>query len=284
MIYIGHSLNIMIKREGKYKMILLLIVAVVIAVFSYMAVWLGDDINYAYSWVDQSLVSSIRDSIASQNVHYFVSNGRYVAHVIVQCFCGFLGHGWFAVANGLAYVLFMVLLCKITGITKSDDKNILMLTLTVLLSFQTKMVPSCQVGYIWMFSLSLLWLKYFFSDSKYNVWQSALLIILSLLAGNSQEAISVGISGALFFYWVENRKRMSVAQYVMMIGYWIGALSNCLAPGTIDRGTSGSLSLAAHLILCLNFFVYARATYITCHIYIVGSRIISTHHKERPID
>ena len=98
-----------INKDNYLSWLLLLMVAVVVGVFCYINVWLGDDINYAFSCVTErrdELIHSISDIFISQNAHYFTTNGRYVPHVFVQLFCGILGHGAFAIANGVFYVFF----------------------------------------------------------------------------------------------------------------------------------------------------------------------------------
>ena len=84
------------------------------------ALWLGDDINYQFVFTQgdkgsfsTDYVDSLSDIVSSQYAHYFVGNGRVVAHAIVQLINPILGQSIFAVLNGFAYVLFVFLVVKL---------------------------------------------------------------------------------------------------------------------------------------------------------------------------
>ena len=254
-----------INKDNYLSWLLLLMVAVVVGLFCYINVWLGDDINYAFSCVTErrdELIHSISDIFISQNAHYFTTNGRYVPHVFVQLFCGILGHGAFAIANGVFYVFFFLLLGKLCGVKKSDTRGFLTLLLVGLLTFQTKMVPSCQIGYIWTFTFTMLFLDVFFNkgNRKNAIWLIAA-FGGSLLAGNGQEALNLGVSGALLVYWMGNMRKMSSAQYAMMIGFGLGTIICCLSPGARGRAAELHFSLIDYIYKCSYFFLDVRAFY-----------------------
>ena len=247
---------------------ILLIVAIVIGIFSYNTVWLGDDINYAFDFREDhrnEIVSSFSQIIQSLNYHYLTVNGRYVAHVAVQYFCGIWGHLAFVIANAAAYVVFLLVLCRICYVKLTNLRGVLSVTLFALLVFQTKMVPSCQIGYIWTFALVMIFLILFFSTRPLcKWWQLILLGILSLIAGNGNEALTVGVSGALIIYWYQNRRSMSLRQYVMMICFGIGTMIICLSPAAHDRASTsagiGSISWFVGNITY--FFLTVRASFV----------------------
>ena len=185
-------------------------IAIVIGIFSYNTVWLGDDLNYAYSFSDERhdyRVESAEDIIESLNAHYFKVNGRYAAHCLIQLFCGPLGHIPFAVANGLVYVAFILLICKNCKISLYDVNAVLSVCVMALMSFMTKMMPSCQICYIWMFTLVLLWLYVFFNKSgKRGVTCYIVAGLFSVIAGNGQEGISIGICCADSFIGIRTTR------------------------------------------------------------------------------
>lgn len=239
-----------------------------IAFVSYNTIWLGDDINYAYSFTferNRYEIESLSDIIASQNEHYQMVNGRYLAHCLVQLFCGILGHGPFAIANGFIYICLVLILCKIAGADWRNWKVLLGISSLALLAFQTKMVPSCQIGYIWMFVLSLGWIYFFLKKNiKTRNWlKLCLALILSILIGNGQEGLNIGICGAIVIYWINNKFKFSPMQYVMAIGFGIGALFCCLSPGTLGRvETTGASSFVVKIVSIMNLFYYGRAIWV----------------------
>lgn len=106
----------------KTKLILsiaiLSIVAIIIFIFSANCVWLVDDIHYQFNMsADSHLqrINSVWDIFASQWEHYFSVNGRYVAHWLVQLFCGLLGQKVFAICNALIYIVYISFVIKLAG-------------------------------------------------------------------------------------------------------------------------------------------------------------------------
>ncbi|MGN0236923.1 MAG: DUF6056 family protein [Lepagella sp.] len=129
-----------------------------------------------------------------------------------------------------------------------------------LLSFQSKMMPSCQIGFVWMFTFTT-WLVILFMNPgiKPGVWVSVLCGIVAIIVGNGQEALNTGVSAALLIYCIRNRKKMTLLQYCLMIGFWIGTLSNCLSPGTISRcSRSAGVSPMEYATSVLRFLRDAR--------------------------
>lgn len=245
--------------------LLLIGVTVLMILASWFTPWLGDDIHYGFSRTpgkQHIWISSISQIIESQNSHWYLSNGRYVAHFLVQLFIGIFGQPIFSIFNGIVYVPFLLLIAYFAKIDFNRFRTFFAMTLIALLSFQTKFVPSCQIGYIWTFTLTLTFLYFFFKSNFHpQWWVVALLGICSLIAGNGQEALNIGIGGALIIYWAFNMRRMTIAQYVMMICFGLGALLDCLSPGSMTRAAheSGGNSLMGSLI---NFLFESRAFYM----------------------
>lgn len=215
-------------------------VALIIAILSYFATWVGDDMFYMFSCVpgkEESLISSFSDIIESQNAHYFIRNGRYVAHCLVQAFCGIWGQTSFAIVNGIVYILFFRALIHLCGIKMSNTKGVLIVVLLGLITFQTRLAPAYQIGYIWTFTFMMAFLSMFFKENTnlWSWWKICILGVFSLLAGNGQEALGIGIGAALILHWLSNMKNMTIAQYVMMVCFGIGALICCLSPAIINR-------------------------------------------------
>lgn len=241
----------MTDRGRKYISIAILaIVAIIVFVFSHECIWAGDDIAYQYVIDNESYynadteeINTIGDIIRSQNVHYAIVNGRYVAHCLVQLYCGILGKTLFAVSNALVYIVFIIALMKLIGIKLRDVAQVATLTLLVLLSFDTKYVPSCQIGFIWMFTLAVIWLNLFFRVKRCKWWQCVGLFLFGCIVGNSQEALIVGVAGAVAIDAVRNRKEYDNAKWSMAIGLWVGLAILVFAPPTWSRVENNIISL-----------------------------------------
>lgn len=256
------------KRNLAISIGVLTIVAVVVFVFCYTSVWTGDDIEYQFNFAvseylatDSAVerIGSLSDLFESQWVHYLTVNGRYVAHWLVQLYCGLLGKTAFAISNALVYVAFIILLVKFVGRTLRDVWCLCTVTLLLLLMFDTIYGPACQIGFVWTFALSMSWLYLFFRSTAKSLSACIGLFLFSVIAGQGQEALNIGISGALIIYAATNRKSMTPGQWAMFFGFGAGALTLCLSPASIGRAEELTVPFYYTLFHTVSFM---RVTYL----------------------
>lgn len=259
--------------NSKYKIILsisvLAIVAIVIYIFSATCPWIGDDINYRFNWAAKpnlEEINSISDIFISQWHHYFIVNGRYVAHCLVQLFCGLLGQNTFAICNGLMYIAFILLILKLGGGNYKKPLAVLSASLLTLIAFDTFYAPACQVGFVWTFALVFSWAYIFFNINTKSIFKLFLIFLFSIIVGNSQEAITIGISGALIIYAITNFRKLTPTQWTAFFGFGIGALLICISPATISRADTLNLSIFLSIFKMLSYF---RVFYILIFILII---------------
>jgi hypothetical protein len=242
------------------------VVAAVIFCVSLAVVWLGDDVDYGYYitdsiWNSYGHIGSVARFFASQANHYWYVNGRAVAHALVQLFCAVAGKPAFAAANALMYCAFIYLILKISRV-RSITANVgaaITCTVVVLITFVTKMMPTTQIGFVWMFTLNLLWLRLFFNHRNRSTLEIALICLLGIIAGNGQEALTLGLSAALGLWWLHRRCRIGAARTAMLICYWMGTLAICCSPGTLGRAHAMDISFSQSL---LYMAMSLRATYM----------------------
>ena len=238
-----------------------------ITLMSANAVWMGDDITYQFSFSTQGPIETLADVFQSQVAHYQTMNGRFPAHFLVQVMLVFVGQTGFAIMNGIMWVLLIFLIMRVLRKPMSDWRMLAMTVILALAAFPTKYVPTCQVGYIWMFCAVLVWLLLFrhFSRPQGNAWHLLWLVPLSVLAGWTQEALVIGISAALIVFMIGHWRQATLAQWGMFISFGLGALLLCLSPATISRTGEVHASVdflpdwALSLIRCA---CYLRLTYL----------------------
>ncbi|MDE5655827.1 MAG: hypothetical protein K2I19_01945 [Muribaculaceae bacterium] len=228
------------------------VLALLCALMAWMTssvVWLGDDVDYGFVihdhvWTSNGQIESAGDIVSSQIAHYQNTNGRVVAHSLVQLFCGVLGQGIFTLCNSLVYMAFAWLAVRLGGVRRPMRHPMAVATAASIipLAFITKMMPSCQIGFVWMFTLTLAWLYLFIHKARAGWPASIGIALLGVLAGNGQEALSIGLSAALGIWWLRRRCRIGVRRSLWLGFYWLGTLSACLAPGTLAR--SGRMTIA----------------------------------------
>lgn len=246
----------------------LFILAALIYYFSCSIIWMGDDIIYQYIFPaddipfsnDFEKVKSVGDVAVSQWHHYFTTNGRTVAHILVQVFCGLLGQQWFAVFNASAYVILTLVVLRCAGIRHPRFADTASVAMMLLLCMPTVMGPSCQIGYIWMAILSLLFILLFLNPPHCSIISATLLFVFGILAGNGQETYNIGIGGALIAYFIYHKAKIKASQWILTISFGIGALLLCLCPAALHRAqTSTHDSGMLFIMLVLSFAPIALA-------------------------
>ena len=226
-------------------------------------VWLGDDLDYKFRmkgeiWQSWGWINSFKEFWESQLIHYRNVNGRFIAHALVQLFNGILGQQVFAVCNAIIYGVFALSVAKEGKVNPVNNPAGLLSAISLsILCFITKMMPTCQIGYIWAMLFNLLWLSFFFQQKKPTWFTVISLFITGILVGNWQESISLGVCAGLGFWWLSqffcnkktDRHFFDWRRSWMMLGYFIGTASNCFAPSTINRVSSIATPLSDQLMI-----------------------------------
>lgn len=227
-----------------YNISLMAVVAIVIYVFSVSVIWMIDNYVYQFNFATGERITSVWEIFGSQYAHLFERNGRYVAHWLCQLYLAILGKPLFALTNALVYIAFIYYVTKLGKGDTSKFTDLLTSTLFVLFFCDTVYEPSCQIGYIWMPLLSLIYLDLFFKQKNTSSPLSIILLfVFSIIAGNSHEVVNIGIGGALIIYMLQHIKRLTIRQWVLAVGYGIGGLVLVLAPGGINK--AGGLDIPA---------------------------------------
>lgn len=237
-------------------------VAAVIFILSYNSIWIIDCITYQYNFATGERIKDIGDIFESQYVHYFSWNGRYVAHWLCQLFLALLGKGIFSAVNAMMYIVLIMLVMKLSSRDTVTIPRALTATCLVLTLCETEYIPPCQIGYIWMAVLVLAFLRIFFfyaNSARQPFLLYPALVVFSIIAGNGQEAINIGVGGALIVYALMNIRSMTGTQWCMLAGFGIGGLFLCLSPASIGRTEEMATTPLYSLI---NFFLSLRVTYL----------------------
>lgn len=252
--------------------------------------WYGDCYVYRFSFADGKPIGSVADIVSSQWRHYIIMNGRIWVHALCQGFAALWGQTAFAVCNAAIYVVFILLFTKICRQNPMDIRGLAASILAVLFFSDLSYNPNCQIGYIWTGTVTLAFiLEYFrYHRREVNIAGMAGLFLLGLLAGNGNEAISVGTGAALgvdIFRSVfskrqeERRKRetllgLSVAQWIMIAGFGVGALMVCLSPGILKRASVGG---AEAIWSVYRLAIYSRMLYVL----VITLTVLKLGHKIR---
>lgn len=255
-------------RRKSIIALILLCFGLIIFLFSYNVFWLGDDIFYMYiirPFCDDTFatthepIQTFKDVIQSQNSHYFIFNGRYIVHMLVQLYCGLWGQTAFAVANALAWIIFVLMIISSADKSPSNTCILLFTIIAASVSFSTKMVPTTQIGYIWMGIIIMSFITIYFVRGGWKWYTLAPAIVLSLIAGASHEAFVVGVGGSLFIYLLLNYRYASTAQWILFVFFSLGACFLCLAPSNLTRAGGHNANMFMTLVTLATSL---RATYL----------------------
>ncbi len=209
--------------------------------------------DYVYSFVFDALyyydesfsrfVASWRDIVDSQLAHYRCTNGRMVAHTLAQFFLA-VGHNWlWSIANSLCFLALGWLLMRFAAYSSKGGLPLrpwpaYLLTLALywlLLPHHGQLLfwltGSCN--YQWCALLVLAFLNLLFLPAPRAV--SWLLYPVALLAGNGNEALSLGLAVALAAYAIFRRLELNPRQFVGLACFFLGTASNVFSPGAAAR-------------------------------------------------
>lgn len=230
----------------------MIIVSAIIFGFVYWfcanAAWSNDDLRYQFAYTESNgtlvkdfdefhdQIDTLGDIIDSLTVHHKYVNGRDVAHWFVHLFCGILGQKVFAVCNALMYLVLIFLVLKVSGARLRSFASFITASVLLILGLSTRMTPAFQINYIWMFALILGFILLYFrlKDCKRPI-TIAVASAYAVVAGAAHEGVGIGVGIALIIHWICNLKTYTRSQYALSIGFGLGLIWMCLAPGNFVR-------------------------------------------------
>ncbi len=209
----------------------------------------GDDYVYRFvfdarHYYDESfsrLVASWRDIWDSQVAHYLCTNGRFVVHVLAQGFL-YAGQGWvWALANTLCLVANVYLLLRVSC-PRAESRPAWQQNFLLALALYWLLLPhpgqlffwltgSCN--YQWAALMVLGFLNLWLLPAPRRVgW---LLYPVALLAGNGNEALSLGLALALTGFAAWRHRELTARQFAGLACFLLGTASNAFSPGVAAR-------------------------------------------------
>lgn len=250
------------KKKYLINYLLLCFVGILIFSLTEYIQWYGDAYLYRFDFSTGESIDRFQEILPSQYAHYFMMNGRVWAHVLCQGFSSLWGQTSFAVCNALVYVVFVLLFVK-TVDGSWHRLSILLSSILIILFFSdTSYIPNCQIGYIWTSTVTLAFIVLFFrmgDGERRSLWKIIILFVLSLFAGNGNEAISIGVGVSLIVQCIKGLRKLSLSQWVMISGFGVGGIILCLSPGSLSRLSGDSANFVYSLYRLL---LHSRSLYL----------------------
>lgn len=242
-------------RINNYFIVLfLLFVGILFYILNAKVSLRNDDYMYSFMYVKNQIsnlphpldltqpIKNMGDVIVSQYNHYFSMNGRSMVHFMVQLFCGIWGKDSFNICTSLIYVIFIMGTVKLLFPNRSTCLIYIgvscFLWLLLPVSVFYAMGISFAINYLWSLTACVCFLVFYkkikggweVSKLKYG-----LILFMSFFAGWSHESFAIGISGALFFYYLMRVKEFEGREIGLAIAFWLGTCMIILSPGIWGR-------------------------------------------------
>lgn len=244
------------RTDNYFSLLFLLLVGVFFYMLNTNVSLRNDDYMYSFMYVKDSVsdiahpldlthpIKSAGDLFISQYNHYFSMNGRSIVHFVVQLFCGIWGKNVFNICTSLIYIALIIGIVRLVfPIYRTVFHYIgvsLVLWFLLPVSAFYAMGICFAVNYLWSLT-ACIWFLFFYrkvkNGCKLSPKEYAVILFMSFLAGWSHESFAIGISGALFIYYLIHMTEFKGREKYLAIVFCLGTSMLILSPGIWVRFT-----------------------------------------------
>lgn len=270
-----------------------LIMAVGLYILCRVTPYSSDDYVYSFlydgvHYIDTSfsrLLSSPRDVLDSTVNGYRCINGRFVTHGF-QFLILYAGKSVWEVVNVSLFALLIFLMTRYARVGKDSDR---FAVFTVIACLFWLTLPHPGQLFLWMAGScnyllpSVLVLSYLLCLlGRGRVVLAAL--PLGFLAGNSTEALSLGLTTCLVLFFCVNRGKLTLLRTLALLFLVVGVLSNVLSPGLLYRMSEqgcgdGLIKYPVRLYLGLSKIVVSSFLIPSVSLFVLGIIFAATHRR-----
>lgn len=237
------------KIHAKYgyvmSVVLLMLIAIASIAWMYYGVEWFDDLQYkrmpgeeiAFWFSEGPLITTFSQACEAVPYHFTVGSTRLPN--LIQVFFNLVPPVIVDVLHGLMIAIFIFMVVVVSGGRKSMCSfgfvGVAVLSVWVLLPWYDQMLTSvCQLNYVWVSVVCLLFIRLFESDDMLPQRWKSLQWVVAILVGLMHEGFTFPIMlGALLVMVVEkqDRRRRAIMTTLMAIG----AIALFLTPGMFSR-------------------------------------------------
>ena len=195
--------------------------------------------------------------------HYLTTNGR-CSDFFATLFCAYLGKPLFNIVNSLVFGL----MAHLVSLLSTGRRSLLALSMFILavgtcfpVPGQTMLFVAGSCNYMWAIvaSLLLVYLLQRCHGKRIGKWKIAMIILLALIAGNFNEATSLGFFAGLVLYYLFNRDKVDRLTVIALVAYLVGALLIVASPAAWNRVSSGvTVDLGMKDLLMSRAYIFAK--------------------------
>ena len=241
-------------RRNKWSLIILLTIFIFVLILNLKTLYIADDYVYHFFYqtsspteiAHQSRISTLLIPASMWN-HYFLWNGRFVSHSIVQFFMQFDTKIPFDICNSLIFVVLIMMMDRFAS--KLSNKKAQAFVLPLIFAFTWFYLPffgqsvlwvSGAGNYLWM---SVIYLGFIMYNLKFREASLQTFVgagIIGFLAGASNENSGPAAILIVLLFILKNfikTHKISSVNLVSVLCGGIGFLLMLLSPGSQKRGT-----------------------------------------------
>ncbi|MGM9852378.1 MAG: DUF6056 family protein [Muribaculaceae bacterium] len=244
----------------------LIVVAVLYAVIFELTPWGFDDYTYMFGTVGCSTPGEVTAGIWHNVVnHWFYDTGR-LANIISPVILGWLPHWVFALFSGFAMWITFFYGIKLAGVCEGSVRSYLIVFVLTFalpwLDFAFTVVFA--LNYVWTGALTVATLYLLFRRQLHTAaatWGAA---AVALAAGWMHEGFSIPVLAGMFVWWLWRRRRVSRAQWTVMLAYLTGFIFILVAPAVWTRldGTYNLFGLLSFNEIILHAVAFCIVPYV----------------------
>jgi len=224
-------------------------------------------------------VSSFKDIIYSQYVHYLFVNGRSIVHTIVQLFTSFIRYDICCIIATIMYAITLVLGEKVcfNGQEQRWFPSFIFIVGIFAFCCEPAVIYSMvtTINYLWPITFSLCFILLF--HHKLGAIGKSCFFIISFITGWSHEAIAIPLSASFFFYLLIEKRKLKPYQIAGILFLIIGTAFTICAPGNYVKFSSAQQAPSMWILLKQHIYmiVYLRITYILT----IALFVLALQHK-----
>jgi hypothetical protein len=257
---------------------------------SYAEAWTDDDCCYAFVLderfairdtyppvTDVVRLQTATEAIVSQYNQYFTLNGRSIVHFFTQMFAGPWGQTAFSIFSACLFLAVLFVFVRLTQHESNRTNGIIWFLLGVCLLYLFPephylwYSPALCMNYLLTLFTSIVFFllyKHVVENDRLSGLQVALIAFYSFVAGWMNEALTIPISGALFFWLLIHRKQWNVRRLGVAIAFWLGTL--VLIVGNLGRASGISHAYAA--LHAIELYAQLKIVWITLIVCLIVRR------------
>ena len=248
--------NISIKHIILFAFIL--IASLVVGMMCWYTPYAGDDLAYLMPFREfKDGESPLTLQMITSALYEFYMSGARLTNLSTPVTLAIMPKWLMNIVSALFCFVALFYAVRLTKTSKISLKIFLVAMMMLLLPWHSEIfIGDVSLNYIWATPINLIFLTLFLENRKYKLIGYAALALLSFVAGSMHEGMALPLFFGLGIYYLPKLNKVSKAQWVMTVCYFLGICLIFSSPGIWERNSElGSRVLTLkHIIVTFTFY------------------------------